>query len=301
MFTGCNSGSDTADSKGSITTAGNGSITLGITDAPVDGAQSVTVEISAIEVHSSDGGANYNFYFCKDPNGGPSSVVTAPCSTPDTKSLDLLQLTGGVSDLLLDNEELPAGHYEWIRLTVDTATLVDGKGATYPLTIPSAAQTGLKLVSGFDVRANADVKFTIDFELRKSVHVTGNPNNPSYMLKPALRLVNNLHVGAITGTVSNSLATAVGCTPIVYVYQGASVTPDDIGSATPPISTANVNLDNATGSYKYTAAFFEAGDYTVAYTCQAAEDDPATDDNIAFIGTANVALVANSIVTRDFN
>ncbi len=293
MFSGCNSGSDTA--------AGTGSITLGITDAPVDGAQSVIVEFSAIEIHNGDRGANYNFYFCKDPNGGPSTVVTAPCSTPDTKSLDLLQLTGGISDLLLDNEKLPAGHYEWIRLTVDNATLVDGTGATYPITIPSAAQTGLKLVSGFDVSANANVSFTIDFDLRKSVHVTGNPNNPTYMLKPALRLVNNLHVSAITGTVSNSLATASGCTPTVYVYQGSNVTPDDIGSATPPVSTAKVILDNATGNYKYTAAFLEAGDYTVAYTCQATEDDPETDDNIAFTGAANVSLVANSIVTNNFN
>ena len=159
-------------------------------------------------------------------------------------------------DKLLNGETLPAGHYDRIRLTVNNATLVVNKGGTYPLTIPSAAQTGLKLASGFDV------SFTIDFDFRKFVHMTGGPA-PVYMLKPVLRLVNNLQVFAISGALANTS----GCTSAVYVCQNAYVTPDDPESATPPLTTAIVGLDSGSGACKYTAAFLEAGDYTGNHYC----------------------------------
>lgn|GEM_PF-4170131 len=158
---------------------------------------------------------------------------------------------------MLNGETLPAGHYDWIRLTVNNATLVVNKGGTYPL-----AQTGLKLTSGFDVSVNGNVSFTIEFDFRKSVHMTGGPV-PVYMLKPVLRLVNNLQVFAISGALANTS----GCTSAVYVYQNAYVTPDDPESATPPLTTAIVSLDSGSGACKYTTAFLEAGDYTGNHYC----------------------------------
>ena len=47
--------------------------------------------------------------------------------------------------------------------------------------------------------------------------------------------------------------------PAVYLFTGADVVPDDIGSATPPLATTAVNLDEATGAWRFKLAFVPAG------------------------------------------
>jgi hypothetical protein len=223
--------------------------------------------------------------------------------TPEApKQIDLLALSGGLSDVLLNGFVLPAGHYSWIRLMVDTAGIHDSYivvlgGADYELTIPSGSETGLKLNRGIDITAGGNADFTIDFDLRKSVHVTGTGE---YMLRPTLRLANNTLVGAIAGTLLHPGIVSFSWTAI-YVFTGAGVTPDDNDDISPdPVTTATVKLDSGSGEYRYKAAFLEAGDYTVAYTCLAAADDPLIDDALAFTGSATVSVAANSITTHNF-
>ena len=223
------------------------------------------------------------------------------------KQLDLLALTGGEAKALLNDFTLPSGHYSWIRLMVDTAGLHDSYivllgGAEEELTIPSGDQTGLKLNRGFDVPAGGSADFTIDFDLRKSVHVTGTGE---YMLRPTLRMVDNVMVGSISGTVDASLVPS-GCTPAVYVFAGSAVTPDDIdGIAPDPVSTASVKLDSNDGMYKYKAAFLEAGSYTITFTCDAAADDPIVDNTlnappVNFSGTTTVSVTAGMDTPHNF-
>lgn len=283
--------------------AGPGALTVRITDAPVDTAEHVYVQFSGLEIQGANG-MRTTLHYCQDPADAAKTVASAAaCSTPPApKQIDLLALTGGVADVLLDGFMLPAGHYDWIRLMVDTAGVRDSYiviagGAEYELTIPSGSETGLKLNRGVDVPAGGNADFTIDFDLRKSVHVTGTGE---YLLRPTLRLVDNSRVGAIAGTVAPSLVPA-GCTPAVYVFTGAGVTPDDIdGIAPDPVTTATVALDSGSGEYRYKAAFLEAGDYTVAYTCNAVADDPAVDDALIFAGSATVPVTANTVTVHNF-
>ncbi|UCH53203.1 MAG: DUF4382 domain-containing protein [Pseudomonadota bacterium] len=279
---------------------GSGMLTLRITDAPVDSAtvEHVYVQFSGVELQRE--GGRLNFYFCADPADPNNTVVsTTPCTTPKARQLDLLALNSGVSATLLDGVTLPAGQYNWIRLDVNTGlgneSNIVVSGTPHALTIPSGDETGLKLNRGFTVATGGHVDFTVDFDLRKSVHMTGGGQ---YLLRPTLRIVDNLLVGRISGTVASALITT-GCTPAVYVYQGANVVPDDIGgSGVEPVTTAMVGLDNSV--YRYTAAFLEAGEYTVAFTCQAAADDPAVDNAIGFTGAANVTVAANATTTHNF-
>lgn len=177
----------------------------------------------------------------------------------------------------------------------------------HELTIPSEAKTGLKLNRGFVVPAGGSADFTIDFDLRKSVHFTGNdPATGEYMLRPTLRLADNAMTGSIAGTVNDTLMT-VTCDPVndrpaVYVYSGAGVTPDDIDGIDPePVTTASVKLDPDDNTrYVYKAAFLEAGDYTVAFTCDAATDDLMADDTLAFSGTSTVSVTAKTETTHNF-
>ncbi len=281
--------------------AGSGTLSLRITDAAVDSAEHVYIQFSGLEIQAS-GGNRTTLYYCQDPADPTKTIVSAvPCTTPVApKKFDLLMLSGGLAEVLLDDFTLPAGHYSWIRLAVDTAGTHDSYivvpgGAEHELVIPSGDETGLKLNRGFTVPAGGSADFTIDFDLRKSVHLTGTGE---YLLRPTLRLADNAVTGAIAGTVNAALVPA-GCTPAVYVFEGGGVVPDDIdGTAPDPVTTAAVKLDN--GVYKYKAAFLEAGSYTVAYTCQAALDDPAVNDALSFSGTATVSVAAKTTTMHDF-
>jgi len=263
-----------------------GTVNLGVTDAPVDSATAVVVQFTGVEAK---------------PQGG--RAVSFDFTVP--RSIDLLALQGGDSELLLEDTELPAGPYEWLRLKVNAGrdasdSYIDlDDGSRHALFIPSGNQSGLKLNGGFIVAADTTSNFTIDFDLRKSVH---NPLglDGDYILKPTLRIVDDSKVGTLTGTVGAETLAAENCTPAVYLYGGAGVTPDDEGSATAPLSTASLLLDAESGDYLYTAAYLPAGSYTVAFTCDAAEDDPAADDTLAFSSPAGATIVAGQTTTVDF-
>lgn len=290
------------NSGGGGSGASTGALSLQITDGPVETAEHVYIQFSGLELQGE--GQRTTLYYCEDPADSTKTVVSgSACTTPPApKRLDLLALSGGQADFLLDSFVLPSGRYNWIRLMVDTAGTRDSYivlmgGAEYELTIPSGDQTGLKLNRGFVVPAGGSADFTIDFDLRKSVHMTGMGD---YKLRPTLRMVDNTMVGAISGMVDASLVPG-GCTPAVYVFEGSGVTPDDIdGIAPDPVSTASVKLDINDGKYKYKAAFLEAGSYTVAYTCDAAVDDPTINDTLTFSGTTTVSVTAHTNTVHSF-
>lgn len=292
LLTGCGA-SDTGP--------GTGELTLSITDAAVDNAEHVYVQFHGIELQGA--GTRTVLYYCQDATDASKTVVSnAMCTTPAApKKIDLLAMHSGLSDTLLNGYVLPAGDYSWMRLMVDTDAALDSyivvMGTNYELTIPSGSETGLKLNRGFVVPSGGSADFTIDFDLRKSINLTGTGE---YMLRPTLRLADNTLAGAIAGSVTSSYIPS-GCTPAVYVFAGSGVTPDDIdGIAPDPVTTATVKLDIISGEYRYKAAFLEAGDYTVAYTCQALTDDPTVDDALTFSGTSNVSITAKSTATHNF-
>lgn len=264
----------------------SGTMTLGVTDAPVDNANRVVVEFSGVALK---------------PNGGNEIVF----GFDEPRQIDLLALQGGETELLLDEVTLDAGNYNWIRLTVNAGMNASDSfieledGSVYALFIPSGNETGLKLVQGFTVPANGSADFTIDFDLRKSVVDPQSAGTP-YILKPALRLVDNTEVGTIAGTVPSATATASGCTPAVYVYEGSDVTPDDIGSSNEPVASGTVEMSDETGEFEYRVAFLVAGDYTAALTCDADADAADADDDITFEAQQNATVEVDQVTTVDF-
>jgi hypothetical protein len=241
-----------------------------------------------------------------DSNDMSSNDKPIEFDFPAPMQIDLLKQQGGNSASLLSGVSLPAGHYAWIRLklaTTDCCTITLSDGSVHPLIIPSGDETGLKLVQGFTVAAGGTVNFTIDFNLRQSITLA----NGKYILKPVLRITNNVETGQIHGVVDNTLMigslaiTDPTCMPAAYVFAGDNVTPVDINptASVQPVTTATVNLDNDTGEYVYMASFLSPGDYTVALTC-AAGDNPATADALTFTATKNATVTANMTTEVDF-
>jgi len=273
----------------------SGSISISVTDAPVDTAEKVVVEFSGVEIKPV-GGEVIGFDF------------TDKCiPDPTLCQIDLLALTDGISAFLLDGEDVPSGDYSSMRFLVnaekdvrDSYIVVGGK--EFELRIPSGAQSGLKLNRGFAVPAGGAASFTIDFDLRKSVH---NPVGlDGYLLRPTLRLVDNSEIGTLSGNVDSSFFAGGTCSGAVYVFFDGTVdAPDDEdgeGLGPDPITSAFVEAD---GVYSYKIGFLAEGDYLVAFTCDASADDPATDDDsltVDFLSTAVVTVTSNSNVVHDF-
>jgi len=266
-----------------------GRISLGITDAPVDGATAVVVKFIAVELKPEDGSA--------------FTINLTPA-----QSVDLLVLAGGGSRALLEDYSVPAGRYQSIRLLIEAqqnqpSSYIDfASGARFPLFVPSGSESGLKLIRGFTVAAGSNSNFTIDFDLRKSV-IAPPGQAPNYLLKPVLRMVDNLQVGAIAGKVDAALVTT-GCSPQVYIFTGAGVVPDDLDPAAPPdvdpLVSVPVKLDTATGEYRFRAGFIEVGEYTASFTCDGAIDTPEGEEVLVFTGTRNLTVNTNQTTTIDF-
>jgi hypothetical protein len=269
---------------------GMGQMKLSVGDAPIDTAQKVVVEFTGVELLSNSGSpVNINF------------------ATP--KSIDLLNQSGTASAQLFD-QPIPAGMYQQIRLVVvadgdpSHSYIILSDGTMHGLQIPSGAETGLKLVTGFNVPASGVVDYTIDFDLRKSVTCPGG-QAPACFLKPAERLVDNTTVGNIQGVVATtSIPTA--CTPAVYLYNGTVTMPEDYNSTAPatdsnqPIASKVPALDTA-GAYYYQFTFLPPGNYTVAYTCQAALDNPdQIDASVMFSSIkTGITVAAKQTMTVD--
>ena len=88
---------------------------------------------------------------------------------------------------------------------------------------------------------------------------------------------------------------------VVYVFGGADATPDDVDTVDgEPISSAMPELNAGTGDYDYTVGFLGEGDYTVAFTCDADDDNPESDDTLVFAHTQDATVVAGETTPVDF-
>jgi hypothetical protein len=113
-----------------------------------------------------------------------------------SRTYDLLTLTNGLSQVIGDRMLSP-GHYTQIRLKLGAGSTVVIDGQTYPLTVPSGLQTGLKLNHPFDIQANTLYSLTLDFDAARSIHLAGS----DYVLSPVIRLIATQTSGTVSGTV----------------------------------------------------------------------------------------------------
>jgi hypothetical protein len=246
--------------------AQTGQLSLAIGDAPVDGATEVVVVFTGIELHS---------------NGATRTIDFAM-----PRRIDLLAYQNGATVNLLENLTVDAGEYQWMRLKViaernrsDGSYILFANGGQYPLYVPSGSETGLKINRPFRVAAGSITRLVADFDLRKSI-IAPPGQSPNYMLKPVLRLMDQLQIGDINGTVNlttlattqlGATATAADCSGGIYLFGGAAATPDDndgnAADGADPIVYQPLPFDGLQTVVAYQFAMVEAATYTVAATC----------------------------------
>ena len=282
----------------------NGTLNLSLTDAPIDSASEVVVRFGGVELQHSE--SDRLMFYLAD-TAGDCDVVDTP-DTDNPCAIDLTEYQGVDKVTILDRVTVPVGEYSWLRLALnDNPGHIVIDGAQYDLRVPSGAQTGLKLHGGFTVAAGSLTSYTIDFNLRKSVHLP-MIGRDEYTLRPTLRIMDESPVGTLAGNIGDDLiltgASDGGvCVGALYVFDKSSGTAstDDIdgndADGSDPITTVMVPDD---GVNDYTVGYLTEGNYLIAFTCDSELDEPDADNpTVTFLSTAEVSIQANAVTEQD--
>lgn len=171
FVTGCDKTDDDA------TTTGTAKVRMHLTDGPAD-YDAIYLDIKSVEVTMAG-----------------SSAQTLSIIHPGT--YNLLDFKNGLDTLLLE-ADLPAGTISQMRLILGDNNTIVVDGQTYPLSTPSAQQSGVKLNLNQNFVAGGAYDVWIDFDAAKSIVETGNGQ---YKLKPVIRAYSALTDGRIEGYV----------------------------------------------------------------------------------------------------
>ncbi len=174
--------------------AGTATLQVRLTDAPGD-YDEVNIDIQDVQVNS-DASSNSGWESLDVKNKGV---------------YDLLKLTNGL-DTLLGDIQLPEGSVNQIRLVLGTNNTIKVAGISYPLSTPSAQQSGLKIQIHTDLKAGVVYTILLDFDAAKSILQTGAGD---FKLKPVIRSIVEAESGAIKGMID-----PVAASPAVYVING---------------------------------------------------------------------------------
>ncbi|TYP95269.1 protein of unknown function (DUF4382) [Fodinibius salinus] len=187
LLAGCGTGSN----------GGAGTMTVEMTDAPIDSADAVNVNIESVEVQSQ--------------NGSGWITLNKP-----QKTYDLLELVNGATEVI-GTTELEAGTYSQIRLILGDSghsVVVDGK--PYEMKVPGGPQTGVKLNVNAEIKPDIEYVLLLDFDASRSVVEAGQAvNTAKYLLQPVIEAKEKAITGNIAGTVNPADAE-----PVVYALAG---------------------------------------------------------------------------------
>lgn len=261
-----------------------GTVTVDLSSNPAADPQvsDVIVDVAGLEFERADG-------------------TTQKLEFTSATQTDLVSLAQNDLRMFTD-ESLEEGTYTGVRLLIEdneSASVSRSDGTEYPLVVAEGDYTAIDFTVTEDESSRENLALTLD--LRKSLSF--NEDELEYTLTPTLRAVRTDEAAQITGGVDIDCPVGESLEEggAVYLFSGEDVTPDDIGSSVSAYATAAVNVDFFAGQRSYALRLLPPGDYTIALTCNGHEDDPATDDDIDFIGTTNVQIDEGEALELDLN
>jgi len=282
---GCGCGFDCNNSDSDNDNNNPAQLTLGFSDSIPEDLKEVVIEVDSITFQRS----------------GADDVVVDTFTIPglnltdaDTFQVDLLDYPGFaqlkvITDLELDAANYPALLIDIVANGINSSYVLEADDTEKPITVDGGILTldgGMQLSSG-------NQAFTVEFSLAQSLQLQ---TNDEYLLATdGIRIENNSTDAVLSGSIASSLFdTASDCAAKpdpedgnrVYLYEGIGLSTDDLAdvfttgsSITPPdtavapFAVASLTKVISTGNWVYAFGYVPAGDYTMAFSCNTAEDD----------------------------
>jgi hypothetical protein len=286
---------------------------LGLSDAPVDEAEAVFIEIDSIKLTNTDESQNSQETLIETFTNANGEAV-------ESIQVNLLDFQGSSQLKIIDeaqNIELENGVYNMELNIIDSGSyvLLDNDPTEHAIKVPSSRlRLGEFRVTDEAVQVNDEPAYTVEFDLRQSLVQRGNANtNNGYIIKPhGVRIVSL--AGNIAGNVAGDLTNLGECT--VYLYGSdvteygdmfdandeAFVAPEVEITATAPIATTTVEVDGT-----YAIGFVETGSYQLALTCGTEVDDNIQFDALTIPSAGDITpavkvieVVSGQTITVDF-
>ncbi len=178
MFNGCRKVDELRNKgmSGGSGSSSKASYTVRMTDAPGPYNQ-VNVEILGVEITG---------------NGGKNIMLNVKPGI-----YNILDYVNGL-DTVIATGSIDSGTVEQIRLILGPNNSVMVDSVTYPLTVPSGEQSGLKIQVHQHISAGVAYSVLLDFDANKSIIRQGNGK---YKLKPVIRTINAAISGSIQGSI----------------------------------------------------------------------------------------------------
>jgi len=251
-------------------------LTLGFSDSLPEDLKEVVIEVDSISFRRSGAAAVVvnTFTF-----GGVNT---------QTFKVDLLKYPGANQLVVIEDLELDAGTYEVsidiLDGGVNNSNVQEANDLRKALSVSGGVLTlpGMQLSSG-------NQAFTVEFGLAQALQY--QTATATYLLATnGIRIENNLTAATLSGQIDSTLFDTVSpCSAKnpptsgnrVYLYKGIDLTQDlaDVFTSasvpTPPADAlapfAVASLNTTTRAYDF--GFLPAGDYTLAFACDTANDD----------------------------
>lgn len=152
---------------------------------------------------------------------------------------NLLDYANG-TNVLIGTGTLDAGSVEQIRLILGPNNTVQVNNVSYPLSTPSAEQSGLKLQVHQTLEAGVEYSILLDFDANQSIVDQGNG---TYKLKPVIRTIDTAISGSIMGKISpiGLIATVTATSALASYTSVVSVSGDFLIQGV-PAGTYSVTL-----------------------------------------------------------
>ena len=273
---GCSCGFDCNRNDDTNSNDDSALLTLGFSDSLPEDLKEVVIEVDSISFRRSGAEAVVvdNFTF-----GGVDT---------QTFKIDLLKYPGANQLLVIEELKLDAGTYEVSIAIVDdgvnNSNVLEANDVRRALTVSG----GVLTLSGVQF-ASGNQAFTVEFGLAQALQF--QTATDTYLLAPnGIRIENNLTGATLSGLIDSTLFDTVSpCSEKnpptlgnrVYLYKGidlaqdladvftAASVPTPPGNALAPFAVASLNETTR----EYAFGFLPAGNYTLAFACDTAEDD----------------------------
>ena len=266
--------------------AAKGTLALYLTDATTN-YKAVYVTIAEVQVHMSGSSEEGEDEIEVAEEGEDEGEVAEEGDTEGAwltvaepgQTYNLLELVNGVM-AQLGTTELETGHYTMLRMILGENPdeednllgfdhpypnyIITGSDEEIPLFVPSGYQTGIKLVSGFEIVAGASTELVLDFDASRSVVKAGQSGK--YLLKPTIKVVDYISRADVNGIVNDPDGEGL---PNAIVSAQIYNPGDEDAGIDPTVEIFTSTQTDENGNYRL---FLPPGDYNiVAYKGPEAE------------------------------